>query len=90
VRPDLWGIRVSLRAKVSQNHQVLDLTRIFEGDAGFSRRFRAEDFVFRQFGESDELGAIEDQFIHFSAALDDGQTVRAVVTNGAFRTRFQG
>jgi hypothetical protein len=90
VRSDLRGIWVNLGAKVSQNHQVLDVTRIFEGDAGFSRRFRAENFVFGQFGESYEFGSIEDQIIHLSAALDDRQTVRAVVTNGAFRTRFQG
>ena len=90
VRPDLGGIRIGPRAKVSQNDKILDLTGIFENDTGCRRRLRTENFVFSQFGESNQLWAIECEIVDPSAALDNGQSVGAIITNGAFGARLPG
>jgi hypothetical protein len=77
-------------AEVAQHDQRLNVTGVLEGDDGFGRAFRAKDFVFGQFVETDEFGAIERQPVHLALALHRDQAVGAPVLDRAASARFEG
>ena len=58
VRSHFRRIRIHLRTKITQDHQRLGFAQILKSNACFSARLRAEVFVFGQFGEANQLGAV--------------------------------
>src|ERR1017187_940396 len=84
------GVRIHLGAEVTQADERLGLAGVLEGDAGIGAVFGAEGFIFGQFGEADELGAVEGLADDLAAALDADEAVGAFVLDGALDAGLDG
>src|ERR1051325_1401689 len=86
----LRRIRVHLGAEVAKHNERLGFAGVFVGDTGLGTVFGAEVFVFGQFGEADEFGAVKRMAIDLAVALNADQTIGAVVFDAAVHARLDG
>src|ERR1039458_6833395 len=90
VRTHRGGVGIHFGAEVTQADERLGLAGVLEGDAGIGAVFGAEVFIFGQFGEADELGAVEGLAVDLAAALDADEAVGAFVFDGALGAGLDG
>src|SRR3984957_21102888 len=90
ITPDPRRFRIHSWAKVTEKNEVFHFARVFKGHAGSRGGFTAEHFVVSQFHKADQVGGIQNEVVHFASSLHDSQTIRAIVTDGAFYSGLEG
>src|SRR5438552_62052 len=75
VSPQRGGVRIHLRSEIAQADERFGFARVLKRHAGFRAVFGAEVFVLGQFGEADELRAVERLTVDPAHALHADEAV---------------
>ena len=84
---NLWSIRVYFGTKITKHDEILGFSGVFENDPAPRGSLAAEDFIIGHLAKTDQLGAIQPEIIHLTAALNHDKAVSTIISDSAFDSR---
>src|SRR6516165_2525040 len=84
---NFWSIRVNFGTKITKHDSILGFSGVFENSPAPRGSLAAENFIIGHLAKTDQLGAIQPETIHLTAALNHDKAVSTVIFDSASNRR---